>query len=92
MNIQENLKKAMELINSQKEDISKRKQQILIAETRREENLKALEKDYQELRELGVEPADLETTIESKKKELEVFNLELENCIKELEEMQFGTI
>lgn len=83
--IEKNIAKATELIQTQKEDISQRKNKILIAETRREENQKALEEDEKKVKDLGVEPEKIDETLNQLNDEMTGINNELKDVIEELE-------
>lgn len=79
------INKAMELINLKKDEISKRKNNILIAETRREENLKSLEEDKKKIVALGYDPEKIDEVVMTMTEELKTLESELDSILENLE-------
>lgn len=78
---------AMELINAQKEDIAKRKNQILVAETRRNDNTKLLEEEKKKVVDLGYDPEKIDEVLSSMEMKKQEFEKEIDDIILELEGM-----
>jgi len=80
-----NLEQAVKLLDAKKEELKKKKDEKLRAETRIEENEKGLKKDYEEVELLGFEPAKIDEAIKELDESLKTFDVEIQEIIKQLE-------
>lgn len=87
-NLTENINKAMQLIQTEKEYITKQKTNISVAEGRRNDNNKAIEELKQEAVDAGFDPENLDKEIEKLNQIIESKNQELIDIISELESEQ----
>lgn len=80
-----NIEKAVKLIEQQKQEIKSKKDARLKAETRIEENEKGLNKDYEEVRNMGFDPEKIDEAIAQLDETLERYNKEILEYIEKLE-------
>lgn len=72
-----NIEKAVQLIEQQKQEIKRKKDEKLRAETRIEENQKGLQQDYDEVEALGFEPDKIDEAIQSLEESLKKYNQDI---------------
>jgi len=75
--INQNIEVVVKKIEDKKVLIKKIKDDKLRAETRIEENQKALDKDFEEVKEMGYEPENIEKAIAEIDKTLENYNTQI---------------
>jgi len=75
--LNKNIELAVKTIEQQKKEIKAKKDEKVRAETRIEENEKGLQKDYDEVKEMGFEPAKIKETIQSLDDSLEEYNKQI---------------
>lgn len=80
-----NLEKAVQLLDSKKAELKKKKDEKLRAETRIEENEKGLKKDHDEVIGLGFAPEKIDESIKDLDNTLLKYGEQIEDIIKQLE-------
>ncbi|QUH22064.1 hypothetical protein [Alkaliphilus sp. B6464] len=83
--IDNNVEKAVKLLDDKKKELKQKKDARLRAETRIEENEKGLKKDYEEVEMLGFDPEKIDDAIKEMDKTLADYDSKLEGLIKKLE-------
>lgn len=84
-NVNDNVQKAIQLIEQQKENLKRKRELKLKAETRLEEMEKSLTNHYKEIESLGFNPEKLDEAIAEIDKSLEEYNNKIMEYINELE-------
>ena len=80
-----NLEKALNLLETEKNELKKKKEEKLRAETRIEENQKGLKSDYEEVKLLGYDPEKIDEVLEELDQSLLTFENEIKEIIEKLE-------
>lgn len=87
--LNKNIEEAAKLIDTKKKEIKNEKELKLKTETRMEENQKGLEKDYQDVRDMGFEPEKIDETLAEMDETLGEYNNKIQELIEKLK--NFGT-
>lgn len=80
-----NLEKALNLLEAEKAELKKKKEEKLRAETRIEENEKGLKKDYEEVKLLGYDPEKIDEVLEELDETLMSLEGDIQDIITKLE-------